>query len=204
MKNESFAKTLRKALEDEISYVILEESLEIRESVFNSFEMYGDFLNCIPLEDREPIIYNNIFPWLIRYSSNPLTETFNRRLPLQKEAPKEIKKNIGIIEKFEKMLLENFSPLQETIELNNALNVPNENQKIKTIEAIKTLLKTTGSLKDDLKNKDFKIFPKYKYYPYDLETKKELQTILLNLIDTYDIKAAKDYVKYILTNIHNI
>lgn len=203
MKNESFAETLKKALDnyDHKEIVFDEYILGIYESVLYSFETYGDFLNCIPLGDREKIIYNKILPWVSSYASNSLLKQINRLSPITKEAVKEIDKNIGIIDRFENMIQENFSPIAETINLNNEFNIPNDPQSVKNIEVVKVLLKTTNILKDDLISKDFKIFPKYKYRAYDRISKKGLEVILNNLVTTYRIKGASVDKKDLKDNI---
>ncbi len=204
MKNETFAETLKRVL-DKCDYketaIFTNGELEVYEKVFFSFKAYGDFLNCIPIEEREIIIYNDIHPWLLRYAANDFINTLNRLQPIKKEAKKEIRKNINIIEKFENMLSDNFSPMEETIKLNNSLNIPNNKQDLKTIEVIKTLLSTTNHLKDDLSNGDFKIFPKHIYYAYDPEYKQNLTKILHSIVDKYKIKNAKGYITIIQQNI---
>ena len=201
MKNETFAETLKKALDnyDHKEIVFEEYVLKIHENIIYCFEVYGDFLNCIPIYDREQIIYNNILVWI--NTSNSMLKEINRLVPIVKEAPKEIKKNIGIIERFENMLLDNFSQLEEAINLNNEFNIPNDPQRVKNIEAIKVLLKTTNALKDDLENEDFKIFPKHKYRAYDQVPKEELTKILKNLIKKYKIKNHSPHKKHLIDNI---
>jgi len=204
--SETFAQTLKRILH-EVTYSKLtfggeqELFIEIYESVLYNFELHGDFLNCIPIADRENIISTKILTWINNYTSNNINREVNRLLPITKEASKEIKKNIGIIEKFEDMINDNFSFLEETIKRNNEFNIPNEADKINTINAIKILLSTTDDLKQDLSKKEFKIFSKYKYYPLEITTKSNLSNILDDIINQFNIKGHNPHKKQLIDNI---
>lgn len=210
--SETFAEVLKKAIkeqnsilmeydEDEIIPMLERKAQRVQDNILYSFELYGDFLDIIPLPDKEQIIYNAILPWMNIYSSNHIPKKLNDMFPISREATKEIKKNIGIIKKFEDMLTDNFSSLEENIKLNDTLKISNDRQSIAILETIKTLLKTTESLKGDLYRKDFKIFPKHKYYAYDLEPKIGLTKILDKLIQDYGLKGHNPYKKQLIDNI---
>jgi hypothetical protein len=207
MKNETFAETLQMILNNhrvDMELVFGNEKdlfKEILESVIYNFEIYGDFLNTIPLEDRENIISTKILTWIYNYASNDVNREINRLMPISKEASKEIKKNISIIEKFENMIHDNFSYLENTIDRNNKFNIPNKSQSINTMNSIKILLSTTKDLKHDLSSKNFNIFSKYKYYPLEITTKTNLSNILDELIDTYNIKGHNPHKKSLIDNI---
>ena len=229
IENESFSEVLKKAI-DKQEYILfknedsiyrnvgeayrmglteepLMELLAIKNAykILESFEIYGDFLNPIPYEDKKKVINELILPWINRYSTKDIIiEGIKETVPIENEANKEIKKNIGTIERFEAMLLDKFSclpidlarvedkDLDITIRLNLSLYEKD------TLYLIQDLLKTTEDLKNDLKNRNFKIFPKYKYYYPKPETKQTLKYILDQLIFHYNLKSHNPYKKQLI------
>lgn len=174
---------------------------EIYVSVSKSFHDHGNFLDIIPIHDREKIISTDILTWMINYSENDINRELNRLKPHIKPAYGERNKIIKTIKDFESMILDNFSYLEVSINLNRDFDLKNKAKDINNFAAIKKLLATTETLKNDLSKEEYKIFPKNKFLPLDRTPKDTLEEILKKLIDDYGIKQYTDHLKPLITSI---
>nr|BDD47925.1 hypothetical protein 13 [Campylobacterota bacterium] len=194
MENETFAETIERVLcnfhyDPIIGFGNTKNFFDdIYISVINSFTEHGNFLNVIPINDRERIISDDILTWMIRYSENDVNMQLNRLCPHKGAADRKRNKIIKTIKDFEEMILDNFSYLEVSINLNKEFDLENDGKDIKNFEAIKRLLATTETLKNDLAKGEYKIFPKNNFLPFDRVPKTELTTIIDKLIKDYNIK----------------
>jgi len=192
---------------EECTPLIEREAVRTAYKILESFEIYGDFLNSIPLEDKKEIIDNMILPWIISYSANHIRKKTKDFMLIRNEAGKEIKKNIGVIEKFELMLLDKFAYLPVELAVNEdkylemSLSLEDDKGKRETLKSIQGLLQITNDLKTDLTNKSFALFPKHKYYYVEVETKRELTTILDIIIIKYNLKSHSPHKKQLVDTI---
>lgn len=207
MKNETFGDTFERVLCDvEYDVVIGVGNTqkvfdEIYVSVSKSFHDHGEFLDIIPIHDREKVISTDILTWMINYSQNDVNRELNRLTPHTKPAYRERNKIIKTIEDFESMILDNFSYLEVSINLNREFDLKSKAKDINNLAAIKKLLATTETLKNDLSKEEYKIFPKNKFLPLDRTPKDALEEILKKLIDDYNIKGYTDHLTPLITSI---
>lgn len=172
--DEPFATTLSRCVE----YLCggEEEQITEYENILHSFELYGSFLNSIPLKERYEIIHDKLLVWMIEYTDKDTNELY-----IYGEPPKEIKKDINIIEKFEEMIFKRLWGLNSEIynELNNQLQ----------------------QIKNDLQKEKFQIIPKEAYYGLPAIRKKELTEILSKIVKEYNIKGTSVSKKQLVDSI---
>ncbi len=210
-KNESFAETLNlfaKQYLKENDYMYDDyhkEDLQLFESIIKSFEIFGGFLDCVPMADRYEIIYSRrkvfldgkneisegkdgLLKYIRDYSGRSLSvELFEKYRGVDRPHRK-VNKHMKIIENFEHLVSE---VLRESIE--GEYYIPYNDELETTIEAIE-------ALKDDLENKKFKIFSRTNYYAWEVETKTPLNNFLEDLINHYKIDKCKMDKKQLIEN----
>ena len=171
-EKEEISKEIIKALSKESNFKAYRRTT-IRD-IIDCFEIYGGFLNNIKTEDREKSC-RSLDIWISEYIySKYLNELYEVLHPKKTEPSKEIKKDLKIIEHFEKMI-------KNKIDLYSLKTTNYSND-------IENLFNTIDKLKDDLISKSFFIFSKYKYYQFELTPKKEFESILRIIIKDYDLK----------------
>lgn len=196
-ENESFSTTLTRLLEEHIEeedygwldYIFTDiEATDKYNKILEAFELYGSFLDCIPLEDREVIINGSVpdqkgiisgtlIREILRYSQLPLQKEMKEIYP-SRDSQRLIKKTMNVINKFEELVDE------------IVYNSMEGRYPVKNYAHLLLALETTQCLKEDLDKKEFKIFSKTDYYAWEVPTKKNLKNILNDLIYKYNIKGA--------------
>jgi len=162
--------------------------------IIETFEIYGDFLNKIIIENIEDFEddqdLKNLFLWILAYSRNwQIKEIYN----IKNEPSKAIKKDLKTIRSFEEMILNRFNNILKS--KTSAKEHPHH--KI----LIDRLLKSIKELHDDLDHKNFEIFSKESYYPPIPTTKEELKDILYTIVKKYNIVGASNSIKQLVDNI---
>lgn len=195
MDDETFAETFSRilSLEDPKGFFnteyIFPNSVELMEIYFNK-------LNKTNLKTREVFIADKLFPEMLKYSSNDLTEIINERnkhiRPTEKKY--EIDKNIKIIKNFEDMIykylngreVENTIFIEDREELKETVTMLErpyfevdflvKNGKKKN--TIGQLLETTKRLRLELETKNYYYFQSDRFYKDDLVPKTEMKNLL--------------------------
>lgn len=210
-ENESFSKTLnlyaQKYLEenDYMKEEYYQESLELFNSILNSFEIFGGFLDCIPIEEREEIIQSRrkvfrngkidiiegkygLLQHIQEYLRRPQSLELIKEYQGVDKPNRKVAKHLKIIKEFEELV-------------SGAVQESDEGQYyIPYYDEILTTLETINVLKDDLENKKFDIFSRYNYYAWKVETKTPLKNFLDDLIKRYKISNCQIDKKQLIDN----
>jgi len=179
--NEPFSKTLKRFIEY-VSYFDKDQIKEY-ENILYSFELYGSFLDCIPLKKRYEIIQEKLFEWMLGFLENRDNKTHKESMKYD-EPPKKIKKDINTIIKFRNMIDERLWIWNNDI-----------------YEQLDSIIE---ALEKDLKEKKFQIIPKHSYYGFPITKKQDLTTVLNEIIKNYKIKGASVNKKQLVDSIKSL
>ena len=205
MENESFAETIVRILDNS-------QELYCNSSLFDSavyqFEIYGSFLDCIPIADREKVIAKDIATWLHNYNfAIEYIHTGMYRITSYEEAQSHKNTTLTALQKFEDMLYKNFTGLEilyKTFENEKMQNigVPDEiKDPLKKYKAIEVLKSTIADMRQDIESKTYNIFNKDLFETERYTTKRDLTRILDDLIKKYNIKGHSPHKKNLIDNI---
>jgi len=151
-------------------------AMEFRDQVLYCFDVYGKFLDPIPIQERRPYI-----GWIIRWadwaaSTNHHIKYYNDSMPNKKPSvaiKQDLKKIRKVIELLEDLDERQYLTADYTQE--------------------QTALRYLKGLEEDLDKKRFLMIHRSRYYKVGLTAKKqELREIISTMIETFNLKVSRE------------
>lgn len=169
-----------------------------------TFEIFGGFLDDIPIEDRESFIEKELFAWMYNYYCvNPIKDGQNhvsKSYYPKIDASKKIKQIIKTLQDFENLIEEQFGEFfDEMEEYGDSGNIKGEYYD--KLRQTKNALNTAKLLQEDISNRDFKWFRHNRFYRSSITSKQELKGILNTTKQRYNIRATDLSIKELIDNI---
>ena len=165
------------------------------ERILNDFKRLDnttdlDFLNVIPLKDREPAL-KSILEWIINYTLEPLPDTKDKKASVEINSISQKLDNVkGILEEYLKPYIDIETILKGK---NYSYSTTYDDSKIK--ETVILLNELILDMQNAKKTHSFKYFPSNFFYIEKRATKEQLIRILTYLTNQYNIKKQSRHIK---------
>jgi chemotaxis protein histidine kinase CheA len=189
-ENEDFSETLNKYLVKKLKNRDYDRyKIDAIEDIVGTIKGSAEFLNMIPIEDREKAC-RTLNIWIEDYiSSNYFNQLFNVMFTKPNQPSREIKKDLKTITTFETLI-------KDKIDI-DFLKLSNKTK----VQEVEDLLKIINDLKNDLETKELDIFNRYKYYEYETIPKTDLSHIIDMIKEDHNIKITTLEKKELIDNL---
>ncbi len=196
MKNETFCDQLENELKKYKSYEVLYDITFI-DSVINTFETYGTFLNDIPIDEQEENIWL-ISDWIRDYY---IRQQMSARQHYPKiDAGKKIRQVERKLADFSKLIDEQFGDILEVLEENSEDLYPKT--FIHQLKKISDAQNLALELHDDIHYKKFRLFNRDRFYK--ITSKQDLLHLLKDINHRCSLNTKQLNIKELVDNLQTI
>jgi hypothetical protein len=198
---ETFASKLKQALSEDFEHFEWMYDIDFINSIINTFEIYGDFLNDIPTKIQGEIIVD-LIDWIYNYYVRQQTLAKYNKLNFYPkiDASKRIIQIEHKLEEFSRLIDEEFGEfLEEYGEYGENIHYPQS--FIKKLRKINSTKKLIQHLHNDIHHKKFKWFNKKRFYSHKTASKQDLSRLLTNKNNKHTLGITQLNIKELVDNI---